>query len=66
MLVSHTQPTELLSTAETRLSAITTVVADATLVQSILTELGQDVRLHVLSDATTAIAIARRLGLGRI
>ena len=66
MFVSRTQPTELLSISERGLSAIATGVADAILVQSILAELSLDVRLHVLSDATTAIAIARRLGLGRI
>ena len=52
MFVSRTQPTKSSSIAEAELSAITTGVASANLVQSILAELDQDVKIRIMSNAT--------------
>ncbi len=69
MFVSRTQPTKSSSIAEAELLAITAGVAGANLVQSIVTELDQDVKIRILSNATATFeatdAIARRHGFGR-
>ena len=66
MFSSRTQATISLSTAEAELAALTSGVADAMLVKSMLSELGVEVKLKACSDSSSALAIASRLGPGRV
>ena len=73
MLGSHcvkhwakTQPTISLSSGEAELSGIGSGISQALGIQSIARDLGLDLKLRVHTDATAAIGIARRRGLGKI
>ena len=63
---SKTQPTIALSSEEAELSGIGSGIAQALGIQSIARDLGMDMRLRVHTDATAAIGIACRRGLGKI
>ena len=63
---SKTQSTIALSSGEAELNGIGAGIAQGLGVQSICRDLGYDYQLKVHSDATAAIGIARRRGMGRI
>ena len=63
---SKTQPTIALSSGEAKLSGIGSGIAQALGIQSIARDLGMDLKLRVHTDATAAIGIASRRGLGKI
>ena len=63
---SKTQSTIALSSGEAELNGIGQGIAQGLGVQSICRDLGYDYRLRVWTDATAAIGIARRRGMGKI
>ena len=63
---SKTMEILALSTAESELSAVVRGTAEGIGLQSVLKDFGVTVKLHLRSDATAAIGMARRLGLGRV
>ena len=63
---SKTQSTIALSSGEAELSGIAYGTAQCMGLQSILRDLGLDLKIRVFSDATAAIGIAKRRGLGKI
>ena len=63
---SKTQSTISLSSGEAELHGIAAGCAQALGLQSLLRDLGWEVQINVWSDATAAIGIARRKGLGKI
>ena len=63
---SKTQPTIALSSGEAELNGIGAGIAQGLGVQSICRDLGYNYNLRVHSDATAAIGIARRRGMGKI
>ena len=68
-LVKHwakTQTTISLSSGEAELHGITQGAAQALGVKSLMADMGWDTGINLHSDATAAIGIARRKGLGKI
>ena len=63
---SKTQPTIALSSGEAELSGIGAGIAMGLGVQSICKDLGYNYQLRIHFDATAAIGIARRRGMGKI
>lgn len=63
---SKTQSTISLSSGEAELHGIAMGAAQGIGLQSLLKDLGWKVELKIWSDATAAIGIARRKGLGKI
>jgi hypothetical protein len=63
---SKTQSTISLSSGEAELHGIAHGAAQGLGMQSLLTDLGWKLKLRVHSDATAAIGICRRKGLGKI
>ena len=63
---SKTQSTISLSSGEAELHGIAFGAAQAIGLQSLLHDLGWKVRIRVHSDATAAIGICRRKGIGKI
>ena len=63
---SKTQTTLALSSGEAELHGISAGIAQAIGVQTILKDLGFAVKIVIHSDATAAIGIAKRKGMGRI
>ena len=63
---SSTQTTVALSSGEAELGGICRGAAHALGLQSLAADLGISLSLEVLTDATAAIGICRRRGLGRI
>ena len=63
---STTQPTIALSSGEAELAGIVRGATQAIGFQSMARDLGFSVQLHIRTDATAAIGIVRRRGLGRI
>ena len=63
---SKTQSTISLSSGEAELHGICQGAAQALGMQSILKDMGWDLPIEMFSDATAAIGIARRKGLGKI
>ena len=63
---SQTQPTVALSSAEAELSGICKGAAQSLGLQSLAADLGINLKLTIMSDATAAIGIARRRGLGKV
>ena len=63
---SRTQTLIALSSGESELAAVTKASAEALGIQSVLKDFGHDVCLEVHSDATAAIGIVKRQGLGRV
>ena len=63
---STTQTTIALSSAEAELSGIVKGVAQAIGLRSVAADLGQTYELQLKTDATAAIGICRRRGLGKI
>ena len=63
---SKTQTTISLSSGEAELHGIAYGAAQALGLQSLLADLGWKVRIRIHSDATAAIGICRRKGLGKI
>ena len=63
---AKTQTTVSLSSGKSELHGIAAGVAQAIGLQSICRDLGFDYKLRVHSDATAAIGIARRRGMGKI
>ena len=55
-----------LSSGESEVSAVVRGTTEAMGIQAILRDFGQDVTISLKSDATAAIGIAARQGLGRI
>ena len=64
--LSKTQSTISLSSGEAELHGIAMGCAQALGLQSLLRDLGWEIGIQVLSDATAAIGIARRKGLGKV
>ena len=64
--LSTTQTTVGLSSGEAELGGICRGAAHGLGLQALAADLGIDMKLEVLTDATAAIAICRRRGLGRI
>ena len=63
---SRTQTLIALSSGESELAAVTKAAAEALGVQSVLSDFGVTVKLEIHSDATAAIGICKRQGLGRV
>ena len=63
---SKTQTTISLSSGEAELQGICYGASQALGMQSILRDMGWDLPIEMYSDATAAIGIARRKGLGKI
>ena len=63
---SKTQATISLSSGEAELHGIAMGCSQSLGIQSLMRDLGWNLKLRVFSDATAAIGIARRKGLGRI
>ena len=63
---SKTQPTIALSSGEAELIGIGAGIAQGLGIRSICQDLGYDYTLRIHSDATAAIGIARRRGMGKI
>ena len=63
---SKTQSTIALSSGEAELGGVAYGTAQALGLQSVCRDLGMELKLRVHSDATAAIGIAKRRGLGRI
>ena len=63
---SQTQSTVALSSGEAELQGICKGASQALGLQSLAKDLGISLQLNVLTDATAAIGICRRRGLGRI
>ena len=63
---SKTQGTISLSSGEAELHGIAYGAAQALGIQSLMRDAGWDIAVHLHSDATAAIGIARRKGLGKI
>ena len=63
---SKTQTTVLLSSGEAELHGIAAGVAQALGLQALAKDLGWQLKIGVHTDATAAIGIARRRGLGKI
>ena len=63
---SKTQGTISLSSGEAELHGIAHGAAQALGIQSIMKDAGWKIEVHLHSDATAAIGIARRKGLGKI
>ena len=63
---STTQTTLLLSSGESELHGIGKGIQHALGLRSLFRDMGMDVKLRVHSDATSAIGIARRRGLGKL
>ena len=55
-----------LSTGESELGAVVKGATEGLGMQSLLRDFGFEAAVHLLSDATAAIGIVRRLGLGRV
>ena len=62
---SKRQQVIALSSAEAELYAATRAASEAIGMASMLHELGHDVKINLLIDSTSAIALAHRDGLGR-
>lgn len=62
---SKTQATIALSSGEAEPGAVVTGATEALGMQAFLKDLGQDVKIHLRSDATAAIGMVKREGLGR-
>ena len=63
---STTQSTVALSSAEAELTGISKGAAQGLGLQSIAKDLGISLKLSIMSDATAAIGISRRRGLGKV
>ena len=63
---SITQTTIALSSGEAELGGICRGASTALGLQSLASDLGIDLKLEILTDATAAIGICRRRGLGKI
>ena len=63
---STTQPTIALSSGEAELGGLCKGAANAIGLRSVARDLGISLRLRIRSDATAALGIARRLGIGKI
>ena len=63
---SRTQTLIALSSGESELAAVTKAAAEGAGVQSVLADFGVRVKLELHSDATAAICICKRQGLGRV
>ena len=63
---SVTQPTIALSSGEADLSGIVRGASQALGFQAVAKDVGYDVSIQLWSDATAAIGICRRRGLGRV
>ena len=63
---SRTQTLIALSSGESELAAVTKAAAEAMGMQSVLDDFGHSVRIDIHSDATAAICICKRQGLGRV
>ena len=63
---SKTLPVIALSSGEAELGAVMRGTAEAKGMKTLLADLDMDVDLEVMSDATAAIGITNRLGLGKV
>ena len=63
---SKTQASVALSSGEAELGALVKGSTEALGMQSVLTDLGEQVELAVRSDATAAIGMVNREGLGKV
>ena len=63
---AKTLPVIALSSGEAELMAIVKGTTEAMGIKALLADLGMEVRLAVRSDATAAIGIVSRLGLGKV
>ena len=63
---SRTQNLIALSSGESELAAVTKAAAEALGVQSVLGDFGKKAKIEIHSDATAAIGICKRQGLGRV
>ena len=61
-----TQPTNALSSAEAELVGILKAASMGLGFQSLAADLGLQLTLHIHSDSSAAICIARRRGLGKV
>ena len=63
---SNNQATIALSSGEAELAAVVKDAAEGLGLKAVLADFGVDVDLHMFSDATVAIGMVRREGLGRV
>ena len=62
---SRTQTPIALSSSESESAAVTKAAAEALGIQSVLADFGDPVKLEIHSDASAAIVICKRQGLGQ-
>jgi hypothetical protein len=63
---SKTQSVVSLSSAEAELIALAKTVSEAQYVRALLGEIGEHVTIRIVSDSTSALAIVKRRGVGRV
>ena len=63
---SRTLPVIAVSTGEAELASVVRASAEGLGIQSVLMDLGLESTLEIASDATAAIGIVKREGLGRV
>ena len=63
---SKTEATIALSSGEAELAAVVKGAAEGLGLKAVLADFGVEVNLHMFSDATAAIGMVRREGLGRV
>jgi histone deacetylase 1/2 len=63
---SKTQSVVSLSSAEAELIALAATVSEAQYVRALLGEIGEEVKIRIVSDSTSALAIVKRRGVGRV
>ena len=63
---ARTQETVAISTAEAELTAMVKTACEAVGIKAMLKDLGKEVTVEVAVDASAAIAVANRTGLGKL
>ncbi len=54
------------SSAEAELISLASTVSEAQFTRAVLEEIGEKVKIRIVSDSTSALAIVQRRGVGRI
>ena len=63
---SKTQSVISLSSAEAELIALASTVSEAQFIRALLEEIGEKVKIRIVSDSTSALAIVKRRGVDRV
>ena len=62
----HTQPTVALSSAEAELMSLVRGASEALGLRSLSRDVGVDCNIHILTDASAAIGMCKRTGVGKV